>query len=487
MKARPENINTLATDRLNDCYPDAVAAVLTGSQLDQSSVTSESDMDVLVIVPFSNGMHSKVMKMDDMKMDFTVIGLIDIVKVLHSSAYNNSGVILRMLIYSETLKDSLQLVDALREKAKALYGTGHASKMYELKYLRSNLLKVRKNLLKDLGRPYSTFLLYEFVHYVSSIYLLKKEGWYTKNSYWRTKLLLEQEGHEPFIESLHELLLRGSSGDFPLDHLLALTEHYVNSPTTPETNEPAEDRLIVNLDIRSNEDKCYQDFYNQLLENTYLNKYFLLATTHEYERIFDFNYLLYFHSGLPGFCTVKVMDELASLPCLQALQLRTLKLVSPTYLYRQFHKPSHYKRVEPLLIGIHQSMMKCREEREVDHELKTVLSHVLALCLAKSFGFDEQLMKDIWKLLMIKWRDENEAQNDAVLTANQGLFITIYDTVMNDVESLTLSGWDFRQLIEQMNLFYHGISDASDRLDSYCYESLNYYVNTDDDSLRDIY
>jgi len=79
-------------------YPNAACAVLTGSQTAEDFVSLVSDIDILIIDFELSGVSSEGMKHNSLKVDFTRVGLWNLVDVLIDSCYSKNNTIMNMII-----------------------------------------------------------------------------------------------------------------------------------------------------------------------------------------------------------------------------------------------------------------------------------------------------------------------------------------------------------------------------------------------------
>jgi len=175
-------------------YPNVACAVLTGSQTEEDFVSLVSDIDILIVDYEFSGVSSEGLVHEDYKVDFTRVGLWNLVDVLIDSCYSKNNTIMNMVIQGHFIRDRFNLQNSLKIYCESLYRNSDINYFSEYQRIRRALVMLKKHFSKDLKRELIPLTLSDFMLEISKAYLFfNYNGKYGLNGYRRSKLLYKKE------------------------------------------------------------------------------------------------------------------------------------------------------------------------------------------------------------------------------------------------------------------------------------------------------
>lgn len=103
-------IKRIALEYTDKHYPNISCILLTGSQIDGDILTNHSDIDILLIDSCFSSISSEGMIKNNYKIDFTRVGLYNIIEILIEDLYVANPIFLNMLKGSSVIRDNLNLM-----------------------------------------------------------------------------------------------------------------------------------------------------------------------------------------------------------------------------------------------------------------------------------------------------------------------------------------------------------------------------------------
>lgn len=493
----------LARTLVEKHYPEAGGAILTGSQTEPYSVTKQSDIDIVLFSDDFTNLSTHIFRDGKHKIDFTKIGMADLPRLLVDYSYDQRGVILHMIMNGVIVKDDYGFLLLIKNKCKALFDLGNASIENELKVLRNNLAKLKKNLLKDLDERYVFFLLIEFAHIITSAHLLTSEGWFTSNSYRRTRYLLANEDNVRFMNSLMSVI----KGAIPQKEItqenrkkiINIIDRYLEHPFTKKTTSYRYNRFIVNLKFRTESIRFMSsEVIPKILGDEYLSQLYKYTTTHSYINVFKYGIVIVFDSRHEAFNEDSVLTALYKIFQKQRKPIEKLKIVSQEYLLRQFNDAELYPAFEKVLIDIGLYVAESvRKDGKLNKNKFMLIAHALLIEMAKSMKLEPATFTHLMDYLCKKWRYGSgklsnlnyeqslsynrkvEKRAETYFTTNQSILESVVSTAWDDIGKLNVEPWDFLELSLKLRDFQVAIEKSGVQIDKYILSILKYYLRTD--------
>lgn len=277
-------------------YPNVACAVLTGSQTEEDFVSLVSDIDILIIDYGLSGVSSEGLIHENYKVDFTRIGLWNLVDILIESCYSKNNTIMNMIIQGHFICDTLNLQNGLKAYCQSLYRNSDVNYFSEYQRIRRALIMLKKHFSKDLRNEQILLTLSDFMLEISKAYLFfNYNGKYGLNGYRRSKLLYKTEKDFAFLQHINKLaegyFIKKNSKNiiFQIDQFLGYS--LLNAKKMQDF------RYVLNIQFsRQNSFIFFTEILARIKRDIYLSKYFLYGKRVGTNTIFNYEYVLLFEN-----------------------------------------------------------------------------------------------------------------------------------------------------------------------------------------------
>lgn len=277
-------------------YPNAACAVLTGSQTEEDFVSLVSDIDILIIDFELSGVSSEGMKHNNLKVDFTRVGLWNLVDVLIDSCYSKNNTIMNMIITGYFINDKYNLENSLKTYCQTLYRHSNVNYFSEYRSIRRRLVMLKKHFSKDLKSEQIPLTLSDFMLEISKAYLFfQYNGKYGLNGYRRSKLLYKTDKDLSFLKHINELakdyFISKKSKDIIVQIDRFLGYSLLNTKNIQDF------RYVLNINFaRQNSFTFYTEILGRIKNDPYLKNLFLYGKKVNTNAVFNNEYVLVFEN-----------------------------------------------------------------------------------------------------------------------------------------------------------------------------------------------
>lgn len=277
-------------------YPNAVCAILTGSQTEEDFVSVVSDIDILIIDIELSGVSSEGIVYKNINIDFTRVGLWNLLDVLVDSCYSKNNTIMNMIIMGHFINDTLFIEESLRNYCQTLYRNSNVNYFLEYQNIRRSLVMLKKHFSKELKEEQIPLTLSDFLLKISKAYLFfEYNGKTGLNGYRRSKLLYKTSKDISFLKNINEfakeyyLTQNNEKVIHQIDRFLEYS--LLNSKKLQDF------RYVLNIDLpRLNSYIFFTEILRLIKEENFLKTCFLYGKRVMKNSVFKHEYILVFEN-----------------------------------------------------------------------------------------------------------------------------------------------------------------------------------------------
>jgi hypothetical protein len=183
-------------------FPGAGGFLLTGSQRNNSTFSSETDIDIVLLDPIATDVYAIIKRIDEYRIDITVVPLANIENMLTNEANDPKGVLMTMISNSEILNDKYSILAKVRNRAEEINRTLTNSNYYRYSKLLFKLRRIAGYYNNNLSEEQKIILLSDFVSLVTTTEAIRISNWASDRNYKITDL--NNKDHT-FIDSITTL------------------------------------------------------------------------------------------------------------------------------------------------------------------------------------------------------------------------------------------------------------------------------------------
>lgn len=449
----------ISTALVHEYYPNVACAVLTGSQTEEDFVSLVSDIDILIIDYGLSGVSSEGLVHGDYKVDFTRVGLWNLVDVLIDSCYSKNNTIMNMIIQGHFICDTLNLQNSLKTHCQSLYRNSDVNYFSEYQRIRRALVMLKKHFSKDLKSEQILLTLSDFMLEISKAYLFfHYSGKYGLNGYRRSKLLYRTEKDLTFLKYINKLaedyIAQKNNKNITLQIDQFLGYSLLN------TKKIQDFRYVLNVQFsRQNSFIFFTEILVRIKQDPYLNKYFLYGKRVDTNAIFIYEYVLLFENK-NGDINVSILEHFHILinEIKRSKRLKHLN-VDTFYLKETWFDLSYYFTFEPIFGAINDVLIALLKEDHKYNYKKTIPVFIyLTLKCKQIWGLSSIKMAEILETLRNKYRMADyyrDVSHKNIITNNH--IIKDLDAVFQKDNALIIQNYKYRI---KNNTFFHAVSEG---------------------------
>lgn len=411
---RLNEIKQIALSIVDKYYPDTKCAILTGSQIEPEFVTSQSDIDIVLIDTLFRDISSDGLKEEGFKVDFTRVDYLNLIKILVESSYSSNPVILYMLKNGIIIKDKTGIGHLIQEFATRLVIEGNKNYNSELRSLIIGLTKLKKHFLKKLDERYDLYLLSDFLRLTTTAYLfMRDDGWTPVDGFRQVKHLLLKEEESCFLSDITKV--SRTFLEAPRNHtnlIFNYIDKYLNRLVVSNKHNDFERKLIVNLNFRSqNIDIFYKDICHLVTKHSYLSRYFVLAQCSPYKYILKNRFTLIFDKRVAGYDEVKILKELENVFFHKRKRILDFCIINSYYDYELMGDIEFYDFVEQFISYINKDIIRLTyEEQKYNTKKVFIIGLLISIHFLRAFQISQYNISDLVNYLINKWLPDGYAQ-----------------------------------------------------------------------------
>lgn len=385
-------------------YPNAVCAILTGSQTEEDFVSVVSDIDILIIDFELSGVSSEGMIYEGIKIDFSRVGIWNLVDVLTDSCYSKNNTIMNMIVIGHFINDSLNLEASLREYCQILYRSSNVNYFSEYQNIRRSLIMLRKNFSKELRDEEIPLTLSDFMLKISKAYLFfHYDGKYGLNGYRRSKLLHRTEKDLNFLKHINKLAKKYFINKDGKDIIFQIERFLGHSLLN--TKNIQDFRYVLNIDFaRQNSFIFFTEIVSKIKGNPFLNNFFLYGNRVVTNSIFPYEYVLVFESK-NSVLDASVLERFNVL--FEGIGIKGLKYkyIDAFYIKQSWLNVQNYLSYEPIFSVINEVVI-CVIANDLKYNYKKMAPIFLYIVLRckLSWGISSNSIKEALVILRDKFK-----------------------------------------------------------------------------------
>ncbi len=162
---------------LRSTFPQAIGAMLTGSQFNKTHFNTISDVDVVVFDRTTSDVHTRGLRFQQNKIDCTIVPVFDIENVVLNEFYDPKGIIIYMISSGEILYDTNTIIEDIASAVLPL--KNKISERVKTNYHQSveQLLKMSKYFERELSESERILLACDFIYCITKIEAIRCNGW----------------------------------------------------------------------------------------------------------------------------------------------------------------------------------------------------------------------------------------------------------------------------------------------------------------------
>lgn len=444
-------------------YPNVACAVLTGSQTEEDFVSLVSDIDILIVDYEFSGVSSEGLVHEDYKVDFTRVGLWNLVDVLIDSCYSKNNTIMNMVIQGHFIRDRFNLQNSLKIYCESLYRNSDINYFSEYQRIRRALVMLKKHFSKDLKRELIPLTLSDFMLEISKAYLFfNYNGKYGLNGYRRSKLLYKKEKDLAFLRNINKLaedfFIQKDNKNIIVQIDRFLGYSLLNIKKLPDF------RYILNIQFsRQNSFIFFTAILVAIKEDPYLNKYFLYGKKVETNAIFSYNYVLLFENE-NGTIDSSILEHFLILirGIKRSEKLKHLS-VDALYLKETWPDLNRYFILEPIFGAINDVLIDVLKEDNKFSYKKTIPVFIYLVLKCKQYWrLSSAGMAEILRILRQKYRmidyyrdvdHKNIEINNRIIKDLDAVFLKENSPIIQNYKHLIRNNTFFQSVSEGFTAF----------------------------------
>ena len=279
-------------------FPQADLIILTGSQVNNKEIDTNSDLDILIVDAMFSIVSSKVYKFQEFKYDFTITPLHDLDNVVYNEKFDSSGILFTMIQTGRILLQKNNLGNLLKEKIEQIAVQGTSISSSRFNNIIGDLIKMKKNFGGNLNKREAFVATNIFVNLITDAEIARLSSWNFPNKH---KIKFLEKNSAIFIEEIMEIATNISNqpGDKDLRYLPDFIEYYNNRSKINRDSYDISNhfnRYLIDIGLPSLSLKSFIDFYQTVIDDVDLQKCFLyfFPSPTKYHRLFKNRFSLIF-------------------------------------------------------------------------------------------------------------------------------------------------------------------------------------------------